>query len=105
MPDENDRGPRMGATGSAVGQLDLESLRASFPNWRIGGAPGNWHAVRGGLIAQDGPRSLLRCYLGAVTLMALADRLCLQEYLDGLNEHELADVWQRTGLPQSGQAS
>jgi hypothetical protein len=30
--------------------------------------------------------------------------LCLQEYLDGLSDHELADVWQRAGVPQSGQA-
>ncbi len=38
---------------------------------------------------------MLRCYLSANTLIALVDKLCLQEYLDGLSEHELAEVWKR----------
>jgi hypothetical protein len=48
---------------------------------------------------------LLRRCLNASTREALAEKLCLQEHLDGLSDHELADVWQRAGLPQSGQAS
>src|SRR5689334_16069511 len=73
-------------------QLDPESLRAAFPDWRLGGAPGNWFAVRGGLEATSGPRSLLRRCLSASTLSALADKLCLQEHLDGLSDHDLADT-------------
>jgi hypothetical protein len=54
----------------------------------------------------DGPRSLLRCYLRADTLLALADKLCVQAYLDGLSDQALAEVWQRVSLPRpSGRAS
>jgi hypothetical protein len=87
-------------------ELDLDSVRATFPGWRIGGAPGNWYAFRGGLAALDGPWSLLRRHLRADTLMALAEQLCLQEYLDSLSDQELAEVWQRVSLPKpSGQAA
>jgi hypothetical protein len=98
MPHEN--------TPELNNELDLEFVRATFPGWRLGGGPGHWFAVRGGVEATSGPRSLLRRCLSASTLMALADMLCLQEYLDGLSDEELADVWQQAGLPQSsGQAS
>jgi hypothetical protein len=53
----------------------------------------------------DGPRSLLRRYLRADTLEGLAEQLGLQEYLDGLSDQELAEVWRRARLPEhSGQA-
>lgn len=86
-------------------KLDIESLRTTFPNWHLGGAPGYWLAFRGGLEAADGPRSLLRRCLSASTLEALAEKLCLQEHLDGLSDHELADLWRQVGLTQSGRAS
>lgn len=111
MSDENDRQPRTntracGPFPGTVGQLDLESLGASFPNWRLGRASGNWVAVRGGLEAASVPRSLLRRHLSANTLEALAEKLCLQDYLDSLNDKELAEVWQRVKLPHStGQAA
>ena len=106
MSDENDCEQQMstGACGQspgAVSQLDLESLRASSPNWRLGGTPGNWFAVRGGLEAASGPQSLLRHCLSASTLEALAEKLCLPEHLDGLSGQELAGVWQRVKLPHS----
>lgn len=88
-----------------AGQLDLESLRATFTNWRLGGEPGYWFAVRGGVEVTSCPRSLLRRCLSASTLEALADMPCLPEYLDGLSDHELADVWRRASLPRPGQAS
>lgn len=82
-------------------ELDLDSVRATFPGWRIGEAPGNYYyAFRGGLVALDGPRSLLRRHLRADTLLALTEQLCLQNYLDGLSDQELAEVWQRVSLPQ-----
>ena len=83
-----------------VAQLDLDMVRAVFPDWRIHGSLGNWFAVRGGFVAHDGPRSLLHCYLTASTLPELAEQLCLQEHLDGLSDQELADVWQRIELPR-----
>jgi hypothetical protein len=88
------------------GELDSGSVRAAFPGWHIGGSDGNWYAFRGGAVAPDGPRSLLRCYLRADTLPALADQLCLQVYLDGLSDEELAEVWRRVSLPEPfGQAA
>jgi hypothetical protein len=73
--------------------LDLDMLRAVFPAWRIGGSPGYWFAARGGIDAPGGPRSLLRPYLNAGTLLELAELLCLQEFLDALNDQELEAVW------------
>jgi hypothetical protein len=82
-----------------VAQLDLDTLRAVFPDWHISGSPGSWFAVRGGLVAHDGPRSLLHSYLTASTLLELAEQLCLQEYLGDLSDQELTGVWQRIKLP------
>jgi hypothetical protein len=87
-------------------ELEHGSVRASFPGWRLGGEPGSWCTFRGGVIALEGPRSLLRCYLCADTLPGLAEQLGLQEYLDGLSDQELAEVWRRARLPEaSGQAA
>ena len=83
-----------------LGSIDVTALRRTFPQWRITGAQGCWFAMRGGLEMRAGPRSLLRCSLDAPTLVALAEKLCLQEYLDGLDEDELEDVWQRASLPR-----
>jgi hypothetical protein len=88
------------------GALELDSVRAAFPGWHIGGSGGSWYAFRGGAVALDGPRSLLRCYLHADTLTALAEQFSLQEYLDGLSDRELAEVWHRVSLSEpSGQAA
>ena len=81
-------------------QLDLESVRATFPGWHIAGSAGNWHAFRSGTSMLDGPRSLLRCHLHAAALPGLAERLCLQSYLDCLSDQELAEVWQQVRLPE-----
>jgi hypothetical protein len=83
-----------------AGQLDLESLRAACLDWHIAGSSGNWHAFRGGIFMLDGPWSLLRRHLRADTLLALAERLCLQAHLDSLSDQELAEVWQRVRLPE-----
>jgi len=81
-------------------EMDLESLRAACPGWHIGGSSGNWHAFRSGVSMLDGPWSLLRRHLHADTLVGLAERLDLQEYLDSLSDQELAEVWQRVKLPE-----
>ena len=87
------------------GELDPGSVRATFPGWCISGSPGQWYAFRGGVEVLDGPRSLLRCYLHADTLPALAEQLCLQSYLDGLSDQELAEVWQHVSLPKPTRAA
>jgi hypothetical protein len=93
--------PRRELSAAAPAEaLDLESLRVACPGWRIGGSSGNWHAFRSGISMTDGPWSLLRRHLHADTLLALAERLCLQAYLDSLNEQELAEVWQHVSLPK-----
>jgi hypothetical protein len=107
MRDESPRNSQSEPSGasapvslSTVAQLGLDALRAVFPNWRINGSPCHWFAVRGGFVAHGGPRSLLHCYLSASTLLELAEKLGLQEYLDGLSDQELADVWHRIELPR-----
>jgi hypothetical protein len=54
------------------GELDLGSVHVTFPGWHIGRSCGNWYAFRGEAVALDGPRSLLRCYLHADTLLTLS---------------------------------
>ena len=87
-------------TDSCNPELELGSVRATFPGWRIGGTPDQWYAFRGGVVALEGPRSLLRCYLRAHTLEALVEQLGLQECLDGLSYQELAEVWRGARLPE-----
>ena len=91
--------PHLSGIHESVAELDLDSVRATFPDWRIVGERGTWYAFRGGLMELEGPRSLLRCYLRADTLLALADKLCVQHYLDGLSDQALAEVWQQAQLP------
>jgi len=54
---------------------------------------GTWWATRGGLQVWDGPRSLLLRVITASDLTALADRLCVQEWLDNLDDEALAAVY------------
>ena|SRR5690348_16237821 len=90
----------------SVEAVDLASLRAACPSWHIAGVSDTWHAFRGGIAMLDGPWSLLRRHLHADTLLALAEQLSLQDYLDGLSDQELAEVWQRVRLPKrSGRAA
>lgn len=85
---------------TALDTIDAHMLREAFPQWRITGAGDCWFAFRGGLEMQAGPRSLLRCTLRASTLIELAEKLSLQEYLDGLAAEELEEVWRRASLPR-----
>jgi hypothetical protein len=87
-----------------LAELTVGVLRAVFPQWHIFGESGKWWAARGGLVAWDGPRSLIRHVHTAPHLAALAERLCLQEYLDSLDPEELAAVWQDMALPTVGTA-
>ena len=93
--------PLLGRIHESGAELDLDVIRASFPDWRLSGALGHWFAVRGGIETASGPRSLLRRCLSASTLGALADKLCLQAFLDGLSDEALATVWQQAQLPST----
>ena len=79
---------------ASLGEITAEALRQTFPNWRIFPGDGVWWAVRGGWQAWEGPKSLLLCALTAPDLTMLAERLCLQEWLESLDEEALAAVYQ-----------
>ena len=77
----------------SLGEITVEMLRQTFPEWRFFPSVDTWWAIRGGLQTWDGPRSLLLCSLSAPDLVALADRLCAQAWLDGLDDERLAAVY------------
>ena len=81
------------------GEITLEMLRATFPLWRIAGHPVGWWAMRQGTASLDGPRSLIQHVHVAADLTGLAEKLCVQEHLDGLGPQELAAVWREMALP------
>jgi hypothetical protein len=68
-------------------------LRETFPEWRVFEHGGVWWATRGGIQVWDGPRSLLLRSLTAPHLTVLAEKLCIQEWLDRLDDEALAAVY------------
>ena len=78
---------------ASVGQITVEMITRTFRQWRVFEQDGMWWAIRGGLQVWDGPRSLLLRVITAPDLAALADRLCAQEWLDGLNDETLEAVY------------
>jgi hypothetical protein len=87
-----------------AGEITVGMLRATFPQWRILGACGLWWAMRDGLVWLDGRKSLLLRLISAPDTAALAEKLCLQEYLDRLDPQELAAVYRDVALPMPGAA-
>lgn len=83
------------------GEITVDMLRATFPQWRVASCNGIWWALRGGLEPLDGPESLLLRIVSARDLTALAERLCLQDYLDRLDPDELAAVYRDMTLPEA----
>jgi hypothetical protein len=90
-------------SAASFGTLTPEGLRETFPQWRIFQLSSgvSWWATREGVQKWDGPESLLQRVIIAPDLTALAERLCLQEYLDGLSPEELAAVYRGVALPGS----
>jgi hypothetical protein len=84
---------------SRLGDITSEMLRRTFPQWRVFEQGGAWWATRSGVQEWAGPRSLIQRVLVAADLAALAEKLCLQEYLDGLGPEELAAVYRDMLLP------
>ena len=84
---------------NAATVLDAATVREAYPDWRTGGGTGCWFAVRDGVKAHYGPRSLLRSCLSAPHLPQRTEKLGLQQYLDRLTPEELADAWKRVMPP------
>jgi|SRR5271165_2698499 len=89
-----------GDRGIARGEITVEMLRQTFPGWRIFQSNGTWWAIRGGVQTWHGPRSLLLRSLAESDLLTLADRLCAQEWLDGLDDDALEAVY-KDGIIES----
>jgi hypothetical protein len=83
----------------SLGKLTPDVLRNTFPGWRIFQNLNAWWATRGGIQAWNGSRSLLQRALIGESLERLAEKLCLQEWLDGLGSEELLAVWRDMTLP------
>lgn len=79
---------------ASVGEITVEMVRQTFRQWRVFEQGGTWWATRGGLQVWDGPQALLLRVITAPDLTALADRLCLQEWLDDLDDEALEAVYQ-----------
>jgi hypothetical protein len=86
---------------AGFGEISVDMLRATFPRWRLASCNGIWWALRGGLEPLDGPESLLLRVVSARDLTALAEKLCLQDYLDRLAPDELAAVYRAMALPEA----
>ena len=84
---------------ACLGEITPEGLRATCAQWRIARHPSGWWAMREGIAGLDGSRLLIQHVHVAPDLKGLAERLCLQEYLDGLTPDELAAVWRAMALP------
>jgi hypothetical protein len=85
-----------GHDGAGLGEITIGMLRQTFPQWRIFAGDGQWWAVRSGLEKWDGPESLLLRALTAPDLVALAERLCVQDWLGTLDADALAEVYRGT---------
>jgi hypothetical protein len=91
--------PRAVGGIASTGEITVEMISRTFRQWRVFEQRGTWWATRGGLQVWDGPRSLLLRVITAPDLTALADRLCLQEWLDSLGDDELEAVYRGDVLP------
>ena len=90
------------AAGAADGwdgldRITAPMLRATFDHWRIFERDSKWWAMRAAAAGGEGPQSLIRPVVFAVTLNGLAEQLSLQEWLRRMTAQELEAVW-RGGL-------
>jgi hypothetical protein len=82
------------ASFGGLGMITVDMLRATFDHWRIFKKDdGRWWALRPGIAATEGPRSLIHPLVCAVTLEGLAEQLSLQEWLRRMPAAELEAVW------------
>ena len=82
---------------AGYGTVTADMLRATFDHWRIFEKDGRYWALRAGTATTEGPRSLFRPVICAMTLEGLAEQLSLQEWFRRMPAAELETVW-RDGL-------
>ncbi|HWG02834.1 MAG TPA: hypothetical protein VG164_13435 [Trebonia sp.] len=80
-----------------LGTVTADMLRATFDHWRIFEKDGRCWALRAGTATTEGPRSLFRPVICAMTLEGLAEQLSLQEWFRRMPAAELETMW-RDGL-------
>lgn len=85
------------ALADALSKITVEMLQATFDHWRIFEKDSQWWAMRAGTATEEGPRSLIRPAVFAMTLIGLAEQLSLQEWFRRMTATELEAVW-RGGL-------
>jgi hypothetical protein len=85
--------PEAAVLAAGPGEVTADMLRETFDHWRIFERDGRWLAVRGGEVAGDGPRSLIRPLVDAITLVGLAEQLSLQEWLRRMSAAKLEAAW------------
>jgi hypothetical protein len=90
-------GSQAAVDAAGVGEVTADMLRETFDHWRIFEKDGRHWAMRPGAVEQEGPRSLIRPLVCAMTLVGLAEQLSLQEWLRRMTAAELEAVW-RDGL-------
>lgn len=88
---------------TSLDEITPEALGETFPKFGTFYLSGAWWSMRDGVETFTGPQSLIQLVLVArdADLTALAEKLCLQEYLDGLDPEELAAVYRDMLLPEA----
>lgn len=78
---------------ASPGELTAEGLRETFSNWQIFPRDRSRRAVRGGTEKTGRPRIPPAAGTHRPGLTALAERLCIQDWLNSLNADELAEAY------------
>ena len=81
-----------------IGEITGVMLSHAYPQWGVLEQDGTRWATRS-LQEWTWPRSLTQRIVVAADLAAVAEKLCLQEYLHGLDPEELVTVHQDVLLP------
>jgi hypothetical protein len=81
------------ASFGGLGMITESMVRETFDHWRIFEKDGRYWALRPGIAATEGPRSLICPLVCAVSLEGLAEQLSLQEWLRRMPAAELEAVW------------
>jgi hypothetical protein len=89
--------PQTAVLAAEFGEVTADMLCETFDHWRIFEKDGRHWAMRPGAVEQEGPRSLIRPLVCAMTLVGLAEQLSLQEWLRRMTAAEFEAVW-RDGL-------
>jgi hypothetical protein len=90
----NESAPQAVMQAAETGDITMDMLKETFDHWRIFKCAGWFWAMRSGeTVVVDGPRSLIRPVLIAVTVLGLAEQLSIHEWLRRMTAAELDAVW------------